>query len=459
MGTNPSTFTNRNTTSTDGGVIYVNGKTYTLARSDTFYYLEFINYDKELFKTASNLTSKPTLIFYTESATNKVIFDYTLANATDKKYINSFFANMTSGGETFSMIKGDYLDVAELSADLSCTVTFASYSDYKAFANVVSVTETNPASDVYLGDYFTGTPQLSKTGSLGYTASTVNYALVSVNPNTSKPLTYMGVAVGDVVEVVNSSSTNNHSLFEITEITTINNKEVLKINSIYGIPPTIESLIGSPSTLNVYVKGTTTSTAGLTGDLGCCYNSAGNKISNNTEYQCSIRSGYTFTTDSCSDVLNVITNQTGTVEVVNTTIVISNSFDSAAELQTADVVFGSYINFIDETTPNLTLNILSGNTNLLSDKKLILKPQTKYAITESDVSNTDHIIRFSTTENTYTPYTTGIYGGVQRTGLNSIHLFNTTYYDYPTLYLYLESKISINSKEVTLTKTDYYISS
>jgi hypothetical protein len=454
MGTNPSTFTNRNNTSTDSGVIYVNDKTYTLARSETFYYLQFINYDKELFKTASNLTSKPTLIFYTEGATDKIIVDYTLANTTDKKYLNSFFANMTSGGETFSLIKGEYLDAAELTADVSCTVTFASYNDYKAFGSVVSVTETNTASDVYLSEYFTGTPQISKTGSLGYTASTENYALVSVNPNTDKPLSYMGITAGDVIEVVNNSSSNSHSLFEIAEITSINNKEVLKLNSIYN-NPAVESLIGSASVLNVYVKGTTTSTAGFTGDVGCCYNFT-EKIKNNTEYQCSIRTGYTFNKTDCDLVTLPVSSAT---TVPYRTIV--NTYNTSSEVQSSNVVFDSYITYKDENTPVLELRISSNDGGAyLENKQIIFQNGKKYCFEQIDISNNNFILRLSTTQNVYTPYTTGIYSAIRSQGINSFTFLNTSYNTYPTLYVFLEYKLPSNPINAVpeLIKTDYYLS-
>ena len=51
--------------SSNVGALTINGVPYTLARSDVFYYLKFIDYNKELFKAASNLTAKPTVIFYT----------------------------------------------------------------------------------------------------------------------------------------------------------------------------------------------------------------------------------------------------------------------------------------------------------------------------------------------------------------------------------------------------------
>ena len=101
--------------SSNVGALTINGVPYTLARSDVFYYLKFIDYTKELFKAASNLTAKPTVVFYTEDATNKVILDYSLANTTDKTYLSGFFANLTQT-DTFNLTNAGYLDKSELEA-------------------------------------------------------------------------------------------------------------------------------------------------------------------------------------------------------------------------------------------------------------------------------------------------------------------------------------------------------
>jgi hypothetical protein len=429
----------------------VNGIPYTLARSEVFYYLKFIDYDKELFKDTSNLTAKPTVIFYTENAQNKVILDYSLANQTDQTYLSSFFANMTQV-DTFGLTLGNYLDKSELEANVGCNLLFDEFKENKIFARVTSVTNQNPALDVYFGEYFIGTPQLTKSGSLGSATNTINYALISVNPSTNKPLSSLGMIVGDLIEVVNTQSDNNQIKFEITEITTINDKEVLKIKPITNdIVPTLESLLGYSSLLNVYVKGTTSLTQQLSGDLGCCYGN-GVKIENNTEYQCSIRENFEFSSGTCDS----ITTTTNATQVPVPLII--NTYDTAADVQSSDVIFNSYISYTNEKTPALKLSITTGDVAYLQDYKISLTATTKYCFSQQDVSNLNHTIRFSSTKDTYTPYTSGIYGGVRSVGVNSNQFLDTNTYSYPTLYIYLESKNLISKGVPATTKTNYYIS-
>lgn len=438
----------RNTKSASkGGALTVNGTPYTLARSDVFYYLKFIDYDKELFKSASNLTAKPTAVFYTEDAQDKVILDYSLANDTDKTYLASFFVNMTQT-DTFNFTNGSYLDKAELEANIGCTLTYTAFKDNKIFANVNAVTDKNTALDVYFGDYFIGTPQLSKAGGLGSSSATVNYALVSVNPNTNKPLSSLGITYSDIIEVVNTNADNNQIKFQITDLTKLNETEVVKLKPVYSTDvPVLESLVGSTSLVNLYVKGTTTLVQELSGDLGCCSGEAG-KIQNNTEYQCSIRNYY-FSTGDCNQ-----TEPQFTIPIDNPYRVVIDAFDTAIELQTSNVAFESYINPVNETIPRLTLTISRGDSIYLIDKQIILLPRTKYAFYQRDVSNSTHIIRFSSTKEQYTAFTSGIYGGIKSVGINSIQILDTTFNKYPTLYLYLEQNID---GTINLFKTDYSI--
>ena len=450
---NNSTFTN-NTNTTDTDTLIINGQTYTLARSGTFYYLQFINYDKELFKNASNLTSKPTIIFYNDG-TSKAIVDYSLASTTDKLYINSFFANLTPNTDGFNVTKGQYLDTSGLEADVTCGLTFTSYTDYKAFAKVVSVTNQNSALDVYFGDYFVNTPQLSKSGSLGYNESTIDYALVSVNPSTAKPLSYLGITSGDAIEVVNSSSLNTGYKFLINEITTVNNKEVLRLTPVYsGNNPNIESLIGQTSTVNIYVKGTTTSTADFDGVLGCCVNkSTYDKIDNSTEYQCSIRSSnYGFSIGTCASIPNT-TSQSSTT-------IISNTYDTRLEVLSSNIVFESTITNLNEATPQLNLTLTKGDSSYLFNNKISLVFGQKYCFSQTDATNNYYTIRFSTTPDTFTPYVGGIYGGVSYRGTASNQFLNAAVYEFPVLYIFLESSKNLNSTNKTpeYIKTNYYLS-
>jgi hypothetical protein len=432
--------------SSNVGALTINGVPYTLARSDVFYYLKFIDYNKELFKAASNLTAKPTVIFYTENATNKVILDYSLANITDKTYLTAFFANLTQTS-TFNLTNAGYLDKSELEANIGCTLTFSEYKENKVFATVTAVTDLNTALDVYFADYFTGSPQLSKAGSLGTNPTTLDYALVSVNPSTSRPLSSLGLIAGDVIEVVNSDSVNNQFKFKISETTTINQQEVLRLKPIFNDQvPTIESLLGTSSLVNLYVKGTSTQTPVLSGDLGCCSDGL-NKIENNTNYQCHLRQGR-FVIGFCvpGELVPPIPQQF----LLDTNNIFLN-------LPANSGIFEGTISYGDQMRPILNLNLIVGNSELLQFFKIFLEKDKVYSFRQTDGSNLGFVIRLSTTPNTFNGFITSTYGTIRKNGVNS-NLILQTYSDMPVLYVFLEQIVETSSGfTINYHSTDYVI--
>lgn len=297
-----------NKSSNRPGTLTVKGVPYSLVRSEIFYYLKVIDYNKDLFKTASNLTSKPSVVFYTENSENKVIFDYSSANQTDKEYLLAFFANMNQL-DTLTITGADYLDKAELQANLGCTLTFSSYKDNKLFATVNSVKNQNQALDVYDPNYFISSPQLVKTEDLGNLPVTKETALVSVNTATNAILKNLGLIEGDIIELINENSLNDKIKLQVTKISNINEKEVVKIAPVFpGQVVNIESLVGSATLLNVYIKGTTDKFIDLNGTLGCCRDLNGNtNISNQTKSQCEVRSSsYAFTEGACPETTGIV---------------------------------------------------------------------------------------------------------------------------------------------------------
>jgi len=265
------------------------GVVYTLARSDIFYFLQFINYESELYKNISTLTSKPNVVFYTENSVNKVILDYTSGSPTDKNYLKSFFAglNQTSG---ITLSSGSYLEEAKgLEADLSSNLTFSEFKNNYVFATVNSTTDKSTSADIYYGKYFIDTPQIMSGITLGQNASTKRYALLSPSVG-DKFFTNLGLIIGDVIEVVNPNSQNNSVRFEIMNISSLNNKEIIELNK----SAISENLTGSPSIVNLYVKLNNTS-SNLVININdkttntCFLN--GKLINNNTNYQCDLRGG------------------------------------------------------------------------------------------------------------------------------------------------------------------------
>lgn len=426
------------------GILTVDGIPYTLARSDVFYYLKFIDYDKELFKTESKLKAKPTMVFYTDDSVNKIILDYSTANETDKKYLSSFFANMNQTS-TFSLTTGSYLDASELSANVSCSLIFDQYKEGKVFARVSSVTDQNPAIDVYLGDYFTGTPQLIKTGSLGSSPVTTKYALVSVNPKTERPLSSLGMIVGDVLEVVNSGAKNNQIKYQITDIETLNDQEVLQIKPVtVNTLPFLESLLGQTSLINLYVAGTTEQQPQLSGDLGCCYKDD-IFIKNNTEYQCNIRKNFNFNSNfDCSfNEINQIIRNSSDNSVPEIIVTSGSNVSLTSDLKfniniKRNLIKGLNNNFGLTTETKLELIPVNVNSNIFSDDTILLNINQTVSFIQTDLSSFGCFLRFSTNKEKFEPYIE-TYGFISKNGIGSSYLLTVSRRTPLKIYLFVET--------------------
>jgi len=266
------------------------GVVYTLARSDIFYFLQFINYESELYKNTSTLTSKPNVVFYTENSVNKVILDYSLASFSDKTFLKSFFAglNQTSG---ITLSGGSYLQEAKaLEADLSSSLTFSEFKNNYVFATVNSTTDKSTSTDIYYGTYFIDTPQITSGVTLGQNASTKRYALASPTGIGNNSLEKLGIIAGDVIEVVNPNSQNNSTRYDVIGTSILNGKNIIELKQ----SAISENLIGSPSIVNLYIKSNNTS-ANLVVDITdtvlntCLIN--GIQFNNSTKYQCDLRGG------------------------------------------------------------------------------------------------------------------------------------------------------------------------
>lgn len=437
--------------STQSGTVNVNAnnKKYVLARSNTFYYLKFVNYNAELFKTASNLTSKPTVVFYTKNSANKVIYDYSLANDTDKAYLGSFFAGF-SVGAGFTLSNGEYLDKNDLSADVSSGATFDAFTDNKIFATVTSVTRQNPALDVYDANYFIEPPQISSGNTLGTSSSTENYALISVASTTSKPLSYLSPKVGDILDVVNTSSANNGIKFQITEITTLNNQEVFKVQKVFtGDLPVAESLVGQSSTVNLYVETTlnsnTVSDVDNT-DVGCCLDMVNNTFySSSTRYQCALRTDnrYSFNTGLCDASISNLSTVSPTTTI--------NDISYPGEIfpfLLKDQIVTLPVKVINNV---FTVDSTAGIT-FLSESSILLEKNKIYNFTQLHSSNTGYPLRLSVTPPNFTtipiPYITKVYGVCLPQGVGSELYLVTDQSSPTTLYMFTENNLQITGQTV-----------
>jgi len=309
-----------------------------LTRSDTFYFLEFAQYTKDLFDSL-RIKSKPSLIFYTETSVNHVVLDYSLSSKEDKMFIEAFFANM-GVEEEFTLTNGSYLDdTNNIEADLSSTLKFKKITESLIFAEVVSTTDKESTVDQYLADFFIGTPQLNKSGNLEESERTKIQALVSLNPkNTAKPILCMGYQPGDVIEILCTSSVNNNKKFTIIDAGIINDKEVLYLETTSIVS---ESLIGKAAIINLYQRSNieisdVNQIATDQTTLGCC-NDAGANITlpYHTQKQCLLRGvPFVWKSGSCSDTTTNLTSSVSTA-----TSLLPQQTDVAQEVFDKNILF------------------------------------------------------------------------------------------------------------------------
>jgi len=269
------------------------GVVLTLARSDIFFFIRYISYESELYNNPSTLTSKPNVIFYTENSVNKVILDYSFASDTDKIYLKSLFTGLNQiSGITLS--SGSYLEEAKaLEADLSSSLTFSEFKNNYVFATVNSTTNKSASADIYYDKYFIDTPQIISGSTLGQNPSTKRYGLVTPRVG-GKSFTNLGFIVGDYIEVVNPNSQNNSIRFEIANILSLNNEEIIELKK----EVISENLTGSPSIVNLYVRSDNIPTNLIINTTDTVVDTClvmNKSLGNNTKYQCDLRGGVLIT--------------------------------------------------------------------------------------------------------------------------------------------------------------------
>lgn len=276
-----------------------------LARTDTFYFLEFVEYTKDIFDS-TKIRSKPTVIFYTENSVSKAILDYTLASPEDKLFLKAFFTRMGLD-EAFNLTNGEYLDdTVSVNANISSSLKFKKFTENLVFAEVVSSTNKDANVDQYTLNYFINTPQLSKANVLQESPETKIKAIVSRNPKyTAKPVLFLGYQPGDIIEILCPDSSNNGKKFIVADAGFLNDKEVIYLDRANDM--ITENLTGKISIVNLYVlnKNQTVnlSTIDNSTKLGCCVDSANAAyLPYQTKKQCSLRGdGFTWVEGNCSD--------------------------------------------------------------------------------------------------------------------------------------------------------------
>ena len=265
---------------------------YIITRSDIFYFVEFINFENELYNNNSVLTSKPNVIFYNENNIDKIILDYSQANNDDKTYLKTFFINMQQG-TGISLTDCNYLDesVSSTTINLESNIEFVEFKNDFLFGKVISTEEKYPSVDVYMNTFFINTPQITSGLSLSNDTTSQRNAIVFI-PVGNKILKNLGFYPGDLIEIKNPKSQNRDIKFQIIDTVILNKKEVILLKQ----KTVVEKLIGQPTIVNLYQTQLAETTVSL--DIneipkGSCLK-LGTTIKYSTKYQCEFRGGNYF---------------------------------------------------------------------------------------------------------------------------------------------------------------------
>lgn len=459
-----------NKTANKGGTVSINGSSYVLTRSDFFYFLEVINYEKELYKSDSSLTATPNVIFYKEDGSDKVILDYSKSNMSDKKYLNSFFAGLPVN-TGISLINGSYLQEAKsINADLSCNLKFKQFKNNYVFTELNSVTNKDSKVDIYPGDYFLKTPQLQSGISLGISPITKSIALVNHKINNSL-LSYLGLRKDDYIEIININSTNTNKKIKIKSYESFSDRELLFVYD----DLISESLIGMPVLINLYSKTNSQPKEPInptdTTDLGCCVtatdpteaitirSSLSLQTVNNTATASAIINGTTINLDNTNLVKNTTRKQCeiitgninsfvpGCISTITTTTA-SNTFSEDVQYF-ASPVFYANISFINDAFTFLPITTNTLTYYKLENNILYLRPNLTYRFNQTDQSNSNKIIRFSTDEDKTQLYQNDIWGKQTLTGIGSI-IYIKINESTPTLYMHVSNNSSVSPITIKL---------
>jgi len=411
---------------------------YILVRGGVFHYIQITDNERELFNSDGPLESKPNLVFYTEDAETKVMLDYSGASDKDKTYLQILFKNLNNlSGLSFS--NASYLDETKnIDKTFTLDLYFREFKDNILFAKTTTSINSTDLQKVFLGDYFISSPILTPSSASWSDINAIkNSLVVGVNPNTKNSLSDYYFQEGDLIEIINLNSQNNNKKFEVLEFTTINNKEVLKLKS----KATNESLLGSPTLINVYTKAKNKTRASSLNKttIGCCYNLTEKKyINNTTEYECDVRSNslFQFSPGICTAIPDPIILSTITVnsQIIETTKLEYTLFDSTLQ---EDL----YISFDGEN--KIMINGKVVDVILVETGKI-------YKIIQNDSTNLGLPIRITKTPNTTDRkdiqyYYDSVFGTTNPEGIGSELYLKITEDTIDTLYLLTENDLSVSS--------------
>jgi hypothetical protein len=409
---------------------------YIQIRSGVHHYLQITDNETQLFNSNGPLESKPNLVFYTEGADTKVMLDYSNASDKDKKYLQILFKNFNDfSGLTFS--NAAYLDEKNnIDTTFNLDLYFRQFKDNILFAKTTTSISSNYLQKVFEGDYFISTPTISYTENWSNITNTTNSLLVSVNPKSTNNLYGGYLQAGDLIEIINPNSLNNNKRYEILQTDTVNNKQVIKFKT----KAVNESLIGSPTIINVYAKTKRKERSSSTLNqkvVGCCYSYTEKKYyPDATEYECDVRTNgqYEFFAAKCTEYngqqvpLPMITFNSKVIETRRLKYVL---FDNTELVE----LYISYAN------NKIYVNNTEYDYYSLSRGKI-------YKITQDDESNLGLPIRIAkntsaTTRQDINYYYDNVSGTTNPEGIGSEIYFKVTENTVDLLYLLTENDLTI----------------
>lgn len=376
-----------------------------LVRDGVFNYLQFLPTTQQVYNANPVLTAKPTVIIK-NNGTQTVILDYSNSNSSNKQTLDNLFNNVLSG-ETFGFSNANHIDpIKGTNIELEAVLEFKSYRDYIIKTETVGATLARPLEGFYDPAYFIESPTITFNTVNSITQNSKNKInqLKNTIPSdkTNNLLKYLGIIPGNYIKIVNSTSTNNDTMFKVVQY---ENGEYEQIT--LDPAPEYENLIGEPTLIKVFVptkQPEAVQNITFSNDWGCAAIQAGNTLEyfsyfsklqaeiKKQEYTNAVLTYYPNTT--CSNQIvtnNTIINTAGTTETVTT---------QSANVTKIDIIFNrqQFYPTIQQIAPSVNAPAYS-----VLRRALTIDVAGTYEFTQSDSGNAGNTFRLSSVETNKQP--------------------------------------------------------
>lgn len=412
-----------------------------LVRDGIFNYLQFFPVTEKKYTDNPTISAKPVVVVK-NSDTQSVILDYSGANDTNKKVLDSLFNNLIPG-QTLSFGNAHYVDpVKGIDVELTGVLSFNTFKNYIIKTETVGVTLPIPDGNYYDPVYFIDSPTLTVNTLNSIDANSKNKINELKNSvpvsKTNNLLKYLGILPGNYLKIINSDSLNNDTLFRVVDVYT-DEHEYITLDP----APQYENLIGEPCLVKVFApckQPEAVQNIPFSNDWGCAVIQAGatltyygyfSELQANIKAQEFLDSSVQYTPgQECSNAVVGVTAFTTPTNTEATTI--SN------DVTTFDVIVNKSRFY--PVLNNLANSIATPSFNPLS-LQLTVDVNGIYQFNQNDFSNTGNTLRFSksqtSTESLYEKYgVTNALNGmkntitldtakyVQSTGLTTVYAYS-----------------------------------